>query len=131
MDIISQCNDFIDRLLEPICGADSNSTSGSQQFCQSQTLLNYKAAENDSNLDRILEQQSNVKYLIERDSRINSFRNLMREYNKTIEILRHDCASIALEMVTYRQQQREAQAKEVSVKKMHDHAGVIDCNHQT
>lgn len=109
MDHIAKCMKTIDKCLDELdkrppfltCADQSSDLSISSDPC-------------DRNLQKILEQQSIIRTLIETDSRILCLRNSIEEDKHTIEQLRKETARICLDSVKEKQELQEAQSREVS-----------------
>lgn len=112
MEIADNCIASIDKQLRIINNEIGQLDGGGCR--QTQSLLDSVFTEKDKNLDIILDQQTHIKLLIERDERIKTLRRLINEDTRVIEELRRTCSKISLEMLKYRQDLREEHSKEVS-----------------
>lgn len=115
MDILENCNSLIERELEKLDSVIGNQ-NGAQDglFQQTQTAIEAVIAERDKNLDRLLDQQSHLKAIIDKDSRIKSLKDGIISCRAAIDELRKNCSEFDVNAIRSRQELLDAQAKEVS-----------------
>lgn len=117
MDIIRSCTESIQKHLDELDEYIKNHSSisqESQEFIQTQSMIDAVVVDRSKNFDRILEQQNHIKSIIERDGRIKSLRKAIVDNRKTIDMLRKSCSKIGLDALKRRQELLESQATEVS-----------------
>lgn len=71
-------------------------------------------SDKDNNLDRIIDQQAHIKYIIEKDERIRYLRRSIADNKNAIETIRRGCAKISFDNQKEKQDQLKVQATEVS-----------------
>lgn len=86
-------------------------------YQQTQSIIKAVLADKDKNLDRILDQQAQIKMIIDRDGRILQLKKTIAEDSKAIETLRKTCAEINMDALKDRQDLLETQSGEVSIGK--------------
>lgn len=113
MDIIDSCKAILrDKLqsLEPI-----SSTQGESQN-ETQTFTEGYFSDPDKNLNKILNQQSHLKRIIDQDTEIQMINATIQRVALEIESLRRTCTKENEEALNKRHELAEAQAKEVSLR---------------
>lgn len=113
MDIADNCILYIDEELRRI--NTKIDIKDDYDPKQTQSLIYASIGDKDKYLDLILDQQSFVKMIIERDDRVRSLRRLIDANNRAIDDLRRSCSKISLNMLQYRQSLKEDQSREVSI----------------
>lgn len=117
MDIFESCNSSIARSLNEVnqCIESQRESQGSEnELLHTQTIIEAVIADRDKSLDRILEQQSQIKMIIERDGCIKSLRRAIADDKRAQEELRRTCAKMGLDAVKNRHYLLETNAKDVS-----------------
>lgn len=117
MDIIDSCSKEIDAKLESLNKYIEDHKDGDDktgEFRQTQSIIQAVMADKDKNLDRILDQQTQIKMIIDRDGRVMQLKKTIVEDSKQVDMLRRDCALINMKALKDRQDLLEAQAAEVS-----------------
>lgn len=111
MDSIDAKLEVLEKFIDEQKSSDLDDYEYSQPLCGSWIT----SAGRDKNLNKILDQQAQIKMIIERDGRIKSLEKIINEHNRAIDALRKSIARIGLDSIKGRQELLEAQAKEVSI----------------
>lgn len=115
MDIIESARRSIqEKLLELEKYMDEKGNERVEEYQQTQSIIKAVLADKDKNLDRILDQQAQIKMIIDRDGRIMQLKKAVTEDSKTIDFLRKKCAEINMKALKERQELLETQSGEVS-----------------
>lgn len=117
MDLVLNCKETIDEILkklEPLIEDDAEGAAGSGWSLQTQNIVDLMPVESDKNLGRILEQQSHLKMIIDRDEQTKMLRRSIMESISTVERLRRTCSTIATNALKERQSDMRSHAEMVS-----------------
>lgn len=119
MDIVDICKAILDERLKdskPTSEDESHETAAQTQ-CETQdtTQSCSEGYSPDPNLNKILNQQSHLKRIIDQDNSIQLARNALIRLENEIESCRKTCTRENEEALNKRQELAEYQAKEVSL----------------
>lgn len=119
MDIIESAQETIKEKLKELDKYKDDQVSENaedNEYHQTQSIIKAVLADKDKNLDRILDQQAQIKMIIDRDGRIMQLKKTISEETKTIDNLRKNCTNINMDALKDRQDLLETQAGEVSTR---------------
>lgn len=121
MDIIDSCKAILDdalKNLEPDRDEES-SEPGTQAQCgtqsETQSFTEGYFSDPDKNLNKILNQQSHLKRIIDQDNAIQVVKSSIARTSLEIESLRSTCTKENEDALSKRQELAEVQAKEVGL----------------
>lgn len=113
MDIVENCRSILNDSLISLDGY-INQHVNPLELQQTQTKVDAALRDKNNDLDLILEQQTYVKGLIEKDERAISLRKQIREDKRAIDDIRRCCSKIAADSLNYCQHLQAEQSREVS-----------------
>lgn len=119
MDIIESAQETIKEKLKELDkykDDQTNENNEDRDYHQTQSIIKAVLADKDKNLDRILDQQAQIKMIIDRDGRVMQLKKTISEETKTIDNLRKNCSIINMDALKDRQDLLETQAGEVSMR---------------
>lgn len=114
MDIVENCRSILNDSLLSLDGF-INQHVNPLELQQTQSKVDEALRDKNNDLDLILEQQTYVKGLIEKDERAITLRKQIVEDKRAIDEIRRSCTKIAADSLKYCQHLQSEQTREVSL----------------
>lgn len=102
------------RLLQDTIEEKSKVEENYVDFQQTQTAVEAMISDKDKNIDKILDQQKTVRYILESDGRVRSLREKITLNQNAVDQLRKSCHEQSIQFIAWRSQLLQDQAQEVS-----------------
>lgn len=112
MDLVHRCREKISSKITELKAVLADQHIDDETL-HNQNLITSAIVERDKNLDKILDQQTSIKTIIETDNVIRSLRKQIDQDTKAIDTLRKAVAKLASDALKNRSEQLEQQAKDV------------------